>query len=107
MQNIAQDTWRLLIRTLAFAQRPSWLLADLHQTDLVTKVHGALAAHHLRRARPGPARIEQARDPAPNMPVRELGGIRPPVRDLLFQAPQPGLRVALHRSPPGGPWVVA
>src|SRR5260370_41980754 len=61
---------------------PSWLPADLRRTDLVTKVHGALAAHHLRRARPGPSRIEQARDPSPDMPVRELGGIRPPVRDL-------------------------
>src|SRR5215469_4513186 len=78
---------------------PRWLPADLRQTDLVTKVHGALAAHHLRRARPGPSCIEQARDPAPDMPVRELGGVRPPVRDLLVKARSPGLRVALHRSP--------
>src|SRR5215472_14697301 len=101
MPNIAQDTWRLLTRTPVFAKAgggpaqrksperargPSWLPADLHQTDLVAKVHGAFAAHHFRRARPGPSRIEQARDPSPNMPVRELGGIRPPVRGLLFKA---------------------
>src|SRR5215470_8296965 len=83
------------------AGRPSWLPGDLRQTDLVTKVHGALAAHHLRRARPGASRIEQARDPSPNMPVRELGGIRPPVRGLLFNALRRGVGFALHRSPLG------
>jgi hypothetical protein len=33
------------------------------------------------------------------MPVRELGGIWPPVRDLLFKALLPGQGFAVHRSP--------
>src|SRR5262249_53199688 len=85
---------------------PSWLPGGLRHTDLGTKVHGALAAHPLRRARPGPSRVQQARDPPPNMPVRELGGIRPPVRDLACKALRPGLGFALHRSP-WRTWVLA
>src|SRR5215472_10974461 len=33
---------------------PNWLAGDLRQADLVAKVDRALAAYHLRRARPGP-----------------------------------------------------
>src|SRR5690348_4020091 len=78
---------------------PSWLPGDLRQADLVTEVDGALAAHHLWWARPGAPCVKQARYAAPHVPVRELGGIRPPVRDLLFKALLPGQGVALHRSP--------
>jgi hypothetical protein len=33
------------------------------------------------------------------VPVRELGGIRPPVRDLVVSALQPGYGLGLHRAP--------
>jgi hypothetical protein len=33
------------------------------------------------------------------MPVRELGGVRPPVRDLLVEALLPCYGFGLHRSP--------
>jgi hypothetical protein len=83
-----------------------WLPGDFRQADLVTKVHSALAAYHLRWARPGPSCVKQARDPSPHMPVRELGGIRPPVRDLVVSALLPGYGLALHRSP-WRTWVLA
>lgn len=76
-----------------------WLPGDFRQADLVTKVDGALAAYHLRWARPGPSCVKQARDAAPHMPVRELGGIRPPVRDLVVSALLPGYGFRLHRAP--------
>src|SRR6478752_3218513 len=78
---------------------PSWLPGDLRQADLVTKVDGALAAYHLRWARPGAPRVKQARYAAPHMPVRELGGIGPPVRDLVVKALLPAQGFGLHRSP--------
>src|SRR5512132_4163403 len=78
---------------------PGWLPGDFRQADLVTKVDGGLAAHHLRRARSGPPRVKQARHASPHVPVRELGGIRPPVRDLVVKALLPGQGFALHRSP--------
>src|SRR5262245_8040417 len=76
--------------SLGGAEGAGWLPGDFRQADLVAKVDGALAAHHLRRARPGPPRVKQARHASPYVPVRELGGIRPPVRDLLVKALLPG-----------------
>ena len=93
-REISADRDRLDVR-----ERPSWLPGDLRQADLVTKVHRALASNYLRRARPGPPRVEQARYAAPYMPVRELGGIRPPVWDFVVKARRPGQGFALHRSP--------
>jgi hypothetical protein len=81
------------------AGRAAWLPGDLSQADLVTEVDGALAAYHLWWARPGAPCVKQARYAAPHVPVRELGCIRPPVRDLVVSALLPGYGFALHRTP--------
>ena len=110
MPNIAQDTWHLLPQAPAFtkaergrapghAEGTGRLPGNCRQADLVTKVARAPAAHHLRRARPRPSRVKQPRDASPHMPVRELGGIRPPVRSLLVKARLPCCGFGLHRSP--------
>ena len=51
--------------------------------DLSKQIHGAVRADYERRAAAWPPGIHQAADTAPDMPVRELSGIGPPVRDVL------------------------
>jgi hypothetical protein len=67
---------------------------------LIAEIHRVLATYYDRRtgARLG---IDQAAHALPDVPVRELGRVRPPVRDILMRG-SPGLRLllVLHRALP-------
>jgi len=64
----------------------------------VAKACQVLAANYLGRTRPGAARIKQASNTPPDMPVRELLGVWPPVRGLV-NGRRPRSGVTLHCSP--------
>lgn len=53
--------------------------------DLSAQGHGILRAYNKRRAGAWPSRVNQAAHASPDMPVRELGGVGPPVRHVLVQ----------------------
>src|SRR5690348_8604532 len=86
-------------RTPPRSQRAAdWSVRDLGADDPVTKGRKVLAADHLRRARPWTAGVQQAGHPAPDMPVRELRGVRPPLRGLINDRGAAGA-VRIHCSP--------
>jgi hypothetical protein len=58
--------------------------------NLVAKIQGNLAAHYDWGTGERSVGIDQAADAASHMPARELGGIRPPARDILLSDFRPG-----------------
>jgi hypothetical protein len=56
--------------------------------DLSAQLYGVLCAYDERWAGARPTSIDQAAYAPPDVPLRELGGIRPPVRDILGRGPR-------------------
>jgi hypothetical protein len=69
--------------------------------DLGAQLYGVLCAYDKGWAGARPASIDQAAHAPPDMPLRELGRVRPPVRDILGCGP-PYLRwlFSLHCTLP-------
>ena len=67
---------------------------------LIAEIHRVLATYYDRRTGARPPGIDQAAHALPDVPVRELGRVRPPVRDILMRG-SPGLRrlLFLHHAP--------
>jgi hypothetical protein len=51
--------------------------------DLISQVHGILPADHNRRAGAGPTRVHEAAHATPDVPLRELSRVGPPVPNVL------------------------
>jgi hypothetical protein len=56
--------------------------------DLSTQLYGVLCAYDEGRTGARQTSIDQAAYAPPDMPLRELGGIRPPVRDMVGRGPR-------------------
>jgi len=69
--------------------------------DLSAQLYGILPAYHEGWAGARPTSIDQATYAPPDMPLRNLGHVRPPVRDILVCGP-PYLRrlFSLHCTLP-------
>jgi len=51
--------------------------------DLIPQIFGTLSAFGERRAGARPTRVHQSTHSAPDMPVGEVGGVGPPVRNVV------------------------
>src|SRR5215475_14891697 len=71
---------------------------------LIAEIHRVLATYYDRRTGARSPGIDQAAHAQPDVPVRELGRVWPPVRDILMRG-SPGLRrlLFLHHAPPSQP----
>src|SRR5215468_8748315 len=70
-------------------------------SHLIAEVHRVLATYYDRWTGSRPPGIDQAAHALPDVPVRELGRVRPPVRDILVRG-SPRLRrlLFLRHAPP-------
>ena len=64
------------------SEQPSGSLA-FGSPDLISEIHHILATYHRRWTGARPPGIYQAAHAPPYMPVRELGRVRPPIRNIL------------------------
>jgi hypothetical protein len=73
----------------------------LGSSDLIAEVYRVLAAYYDRRTGAGPPGVDQAANALPDVPMRKLGRVWPPVRDIFMRG-SPGLRrlLFLHHAPP-------
>src|SRR5262249_24786576 len=98
-QVVLQDMWDLIrgsrVRALE-GRHPA-----LGSSHLLAEVHRVLAAYYDRWAGARPQSVDQAAHAPPDVPMRELGRVRPPVRDILGRG-SPGLRrlLFLCHAPP-------
>jgi hypothetical protein len=66
-------------------------------SDLITQIHGIFPAYDDRRAGTGTPCIDQAADPSPDVPLRELSRVGPPVWDFVVSGPQSLRRLFVAR----------
>jgi hypothetical protein len=98
-QVVLQDMWDLIrgsrVRALE-GRHPA-----LSSSHLIAEIHRVLATYYDRWTGARPPGIDQAAHALPDVPVRELGRVRPPVRDILMRS-SPGLRrlLFLHHALP-------
>jgi hypothetical protein len=72
-------------------------------SHLIAEVLRVLAAYYDRRARTRPPGVDKAAHALPDVPVRELGRVRPPVRDIPMRgSPSLSRLLFLHRALPAG-----
>ena len=64
------------------SEQPSGSLA-FGSPDLIPQIFGILSAYDERRAGARPTGVHQSTHAAPDMPVGELGRVRPPIRNIL------------------------
>ena len=69
--------------------------------DLDEEIHRIIRAYHERWAGAWPPGVHQAADTAPDMPVRELSGIGPPVRDVFSCDVRTGGWLLIRHAPSG------
>jgi hypothetical protein len=83
-QRLATTTINALA-ALEFASRGSLVRQlALGSPDLIPEIHRVLAADHHRWTDARPPRVHKATHAAPDMPMRELSRVRPPVRNVLM-----------------------
>src|SRR6185437_16757747 len=72
----------------------------LGSSHLIAEIHRVLATYYDRRTGARPPGVDQAAHALPDVPVRELGRVRPPVWDILVRG-SPDLRrlLFLHHAP--------
>ena len=73
-------------------------------SDLITQIHGILPAYDDLRAGPRSLGVDQAADPSPYVPLRELRRVGPPVWDIfVWGSTGPRRLLCLHGALPVGP----
>ena len=76
--------------------RPALCLPDLGE-----QIRGVARPYYKRRTGARPSRIHEAAHATPDMPVRKLSGIGPPVRDALAWEFRTGRRLLILHAPSG------
>jgi hypothetical protein len=77
--------WDSFLRTLC-AESSARTLSGRQafcSSDLITQIHGILPAYDDLRAGPRSLGVDQAADPSPYVPLRELRRVGPPVWDIF------------------------